>query len=57
MSPLAMGSVVVGVLLVLLATGMPIAFALGLVSIGALILTSGWGIMEIVGEVFFGGLA
>ncbi|NNG03357.1 MAG: TRAP transporter large permease [Inquilinus sp.] len=43
--------------MVLLATGMPIAFALGLVSIGALVLTSGWGIMEIVGEVFFGGLA
>ncbi len=57
MSPLAMGAVVVGVLLALLASGMPIAFALGLVSIGALILTSGWGIMEIVGEVFFGGLA
>ena len=57
MSPLAAGAVVVGILLLLLATGMPIAFALGLVSIGALVLTSGWGIMEIVGEVFFGSLA
>ena len=57
MSPLAAGALVVGILLLLLATGMPIAFALGLVSIGALVLTSGWGIMEIVGEVFFGSLA
>ncbi|MEJ8571934.1 TRAP transporter large permease [Microbaculum marinum] len=57
MSPLGMGGIVLVVLLVLLSTGMPIAFALGLVSIAALILTEGFDSIEIVGETFFGGLA
>jgi tripartite ATP-independent transporter DctM subunit len=57
MSPLLAGSLLLAGLLVLLATGMPIAFALGLVSIIALILSGGFGVMEIIGETFFGGLA
>jgi tripartite ATP-independent transporter DctM subunit len=57
MSPLVAGSLLLAGLLVLLATGMPIAFALGLVSIIALILSGGFGVMEIIGETFFGGLA
>jgi len=57
MSPLLSGSLLLCGLFVLLATGMPIAFALGLVSIIALILSGGFGVMEIIGETFFGGLA
>lgn len=57
MTTLATGLAVLAVLLGLLATGMPIAFALGFVSIGALMLTDGFDAIEIVGETFFGGLA
>jgi tripartite ATP-independent transporter DctM subunit len=57
MTPLMSGLIVLMVLLVLLATGMPIAFALGLVAVGALVLTDGWGVIDIVGETFFAGLA
>ncbi len=57
MTTLAAGLAVLAVLLGLLATGMPIAFALGFVSIGALMLTDGFDAIEIVGETFFGGLA
>ncbi|MCC2112037.1 MAG: TRAP transporter large permease subunit, partial [Hyphomicrobiales bacterium] len=57
MTPLAAGSLVLVGLLVLLAIGMPIAFALGLVSITALLLADGTGALSILGETFFGGLA
>ncbi len=57
MSPLESGALVLVVLLLLLATGMPIAFALGLVALGALVATDGWGSVDIVGETFFAGLA
>ncbi len=57
MSPEFAGMIMLGALLVLLATGMPIAFALGAVSVAALLLTEGWGSMSILGETFFGGLA
>lgn len=57
MSPLASGGIVLVGLMILLATGMPIAFALGLVSILALLATDGWGSLSILGETFFGGLA
>jgi tripartite ATP-independent transporter DctM subunit len=57
MSPLESGALVLIALLLLLATGMPIAFALGLVAVGALVLTDGWGTLDIVGETFFAGLA
>ncbi|HMB74937.1 MAG TPA: TRAP transporter large permease subunit, partial [Kiloniellaceae bacterium] len=56
MSPILAGSLVLLGLLALLAIGMPIAFALGLVSIAALILTDGWWSLSILGESFFGGL-
>ena len=56
MSPLVMGSIVLVALLALLATGMPIAFALGFVSVAALLLTEGAGSLDILGETFFGGL-
>ncbi len=56
MSPLLSGSLVLLALLALLAIGMPIAFALGLVSIAALIVVDGWWSLSILGETFFGGL-
>ena len=56
MSPILAGLLVLVALLVLLAIGMPIAFALGLVSVAALILTDGWWSVSILGETFFGGL-
>lgn len=57
MGPLESGLVVLFALFVLLATGMPIAFALGLVSISALLLTEGLPALSVLGETFFGGLA
>ncbi len=56
MTALTSGVLILVVLLGLLATGMPIAFALGFVSIGALLLTDGFGMIELIGETFFGGL-
>lgn len=57
MSPLVDGTLVVIALLVLMGLGMPIAFSLGFVSIVALMLTQGVGMLSILGETFFSGLA
>lgn len=57
MSPLASGLTIVAALLVLLATGMPIAFALGLAAVVALILNNGIGIFDVLAETMFGGIA
>ena len=57
MTPMLWAGAVLAVLLCLLALGVPIAFALGFVSIAALILADGWGSLSILGETFFGGLA
>lgn len=56
MSPLEIGLGIFFVLLILFATGMPIAFALGAVSVGVLLLTDGAGSLETLGETFFSGL-
>jgi len=56
MSPLEIGLLILVALIVLFAIGMPIAFALGAVSIGALLLTEGFGSLDILGETFFSGL-
>ena len=56
MGPLEIGILVLIALLVLLATGMPIAFALGAVSVGTLLLTDGPRAISTLGETFFGGL-
>ena len=56
MSPILAGLFVLLGLLALLAIGMPIAFALGLISIAALVLADGWWSLSILGETFFGGL-
>ncbi|GGE95857.1 TRAP transporter large permease [Stappia taiwanensis] len=57
MTPMLWGAGVLVALLFLLGIGTPIAFALGFVSIAALILADGWGSLSILGETFFGGLA
>lgn len=57
MSPLLTGLSVLFALLVLLGIGTPIAFALGLVSVLALLVVDGAGSLSILGETFFGGLA
>src|SRR3546814_10529598 len=41
----------------LLATGIPIAFGLGLVALGFLIAVDGLGSLGVVADTFFGGLA
>ena len=57
MSPAIHGTLLIVSLLALMAMGMPIAFALGFVSFAALLLTQGFGMMSILGETFFSGLA
>ena len=57
MSPELSGTLLLLGLMALLAIGMPIAFALGLVSILALLLVNGLGSLDIVGELFYGGMA
>jgi len=57
MTPLLSGLFVLIALLALMAIGMPIAFALGFVSVVTLILSEGWFSIHIIGETFFGGLA
>lgn len=57
MGPTESGLLVLFVLLALLAIGTPIAFSLGIVSVGALLMTEGFGSLDILGETFFGGLA
>lgn len=57
LSPTMSGLVVVGLLLALLATGMPIAFALGLSAIGGLLIASGPGVFEVLAETMFAGIA
>ncbi|MCG7599813.1 TRAP transporter large permease [Halomonas sp. McH1-25] len=57
MDPVTSGILIVVVLMVLMAIGTPIAFALGSVSLGALVLDRGMGELTYFGETFFGSLA
>lgn len=57
MDPISAGILVVVVLLILMAIGTPIAFALGAVALGALVLDRGMGELVYFGETFFGHLA
>jgi C4-dicarboxylate transporter, DctM subunit len=51
------GALMIVLLFVMLATGMPIAFALGLTAITALVLNQGFGIFQILAETMFAGIA
>jgi tripartite ATP-independent transporter DctM subunit len=47
----------IGLLFLLLFTGMPIAFALGMAAVTALVLSQGTGIFQILAETMFAGIA
>jgi tripartite ATP-independent transporter DctM subunit len=55
--PLVIGLLVVVVTIAVLATGIPVAFGLGLVAMGFLVAFEGLGALDVVAETFFGGLA
>ena len=57
MSPLEIGALLGIVTVLLLATGIPIAFGLGIVAIGFLVVFEGFDSLSILGETFFSGLA
>ncbi|MGF7159944.1 tripartite ATP-independent transporter DctM subunit [Rhodoligotrophos appendicifer] len=57
MSPTIAGLTIIAALFVLLGTGMPIAFALGLAAVSALLLQSGFGIIYVLSETMFAGIA
>ncbi|MBL8565954.1 MAG: TRAP transporter large permease [Hyphomicrobiaceae bacterium] len=57
MSPTTGGLFIIAALFILLATGMPIAFALGLAAIGALLVSQGPGVFHILAETMFAGIA
>jgi tripartite ATP-independent transporter DctM subunit len=55
--PLIIGILVVVVTIAVLATGIPVAFGLGLVAMGFLVAFEGFGALDVVAETFFAGLA
>jgi tripartite ATP-independent transporter DctM subunit len=55
-SPGALGAVVLVVTLMVLMSGMPVAFALGAVSLGVIVAIDGIGGLSRVAEIFYGGL-
>ncbi|WP_048306745.1 TRAP transporter large permease [Halomonas sp. PR-M31] len=57
MDPITSGILIVVALLVLMAIGTPIAFALGAVALGGLVLDRGIGELTYFGETFFGNIA
>lgn len=57
MSPTFAGLMIIAVLFLLLGTGMPIAFALGLAAFMALFLQSGFDIFYVLGDTMFSGIA
>ncbi len=56
MSPMELGVVVAVVLIIVLLSGAPVAFSLGIVAVGFLIIFEGPGSLEVVAETLFGGL-
>ena len=56
MSPLAIGLLIFVVTIALLATGMPIAFALGTTALGFMVWFDGWNSVNFVPETVFAGL-
>ena len=56
MSPMELGIVVAIVLIIVLLSGAPVTFSLGIVAVGFLIIFEGPGSLEVVAETLFGGL-
>ncbi|SON57905.1 Neu5Ac permease [Hartmannibacter diazotrophicus] len=57
MNPAFAGLTIIAALFMLLGTGMPIAFALGLAAFAALFIESGWNIFYVLGDTMFSGIA
>ena len=56
MNPMELGIIVAVVLIIVLLSGAPVAFSLGIVAVGFLIIFEGPGSLEVVAETLFGGL-
>ena len=56
MTPVMSGTLLICTLLAMLATGMPIAFALGMTAIAGLLLAKGFGVTYVLAETIFGGI-
>lgn len=56
MSPLALGLLIAVVTTLVMLSGMPVAFALGLVSLGFLLAFDGWRSLEVLADTVYGGL-
>lgn len=57
MSPLMIGLLVVISTIVILATGIPVAFGLGLIAMIFLVAFEGFGALDVVADIIFGGIA
>ena len=57
MSPTSAGLIMIFSLFVLLGTGMPIAFALGLAAVAALYMQNGFDVFYVLGDTMFSGIA
>lgn len=57
MSPLAIGALIAVTTIVVLASGIPIAFGLGLVAVAFLIIFEGFASLTVLADTFFAGLA
>jgi tripartite ATP-independent transporter DctM subunit len=56
MSPLILGVLVAVVTIVILMSGTPVAFSLGVVAIGFLLIFDGMGALDVIPQIFFGGI-
>src|SRR5258707_6766846 len=56
MSPATQGAIVLVVTLIVLLSGSPVAFGLGALSLGFIVLFQGFGALHVVAETFFHGL-
>ena len=56
MNPMELGIIVAVVLIIVLLSGAPVAFSLGIVAVGFLIIFEGPGSLSVIAETLFGGL-
>lgn len=56
MSPLALGILVAVVTIVILMSGTPVAFSLGIVAVGFLLIFDGIGALDVIPQIFYGGI-
>ena len=57
MNPLVIGAIITVTTIIVLASGIPVAFGLAIVAVGFLVVFDGFGSLNILAETFFGGLA